>query len=114
MIFCYTHRSVSYQSSERLPPVEDENRCRDPQPDIMQRENQMGGLHQILPFRAQRILHQRRWEECKRMEDTRKTRPSESLNKAHVSSRRLQQQAQSLPGSTPRPLQIHYSYYYQY
>jgi hypothetical protein len=38
MMFCYTHRSAAAQPvSELLPPAADGNRCRDLQPDSMQR-----------------------------------------------------------------------------
>ena len=39
MILCYTHRSVLYEAlSEKFPQVADENKYRDVQTDITQRE----------------------------------------------------------------------------
>ena len=45
MIFCHTHRSVPC-SLEKLPHAADENKYRDPQPDIAQRVRDLGTLGQ--------------------------------------------------------------------
>jgi hypothetical protein len=42
MIFCYIYRSMSYQSfSARLPLAADVSGCRDPGPDIIQKESKL-------------------------------------------------------------------------
>lgn len=43
MTLCYSNRSVPWQpSSEELPPAVDENKHREPQPDIMQTVGNLG------------------------------------------------------------------------
>ena len=49
MIFCHTHRSVPC-SLEKLPHAADENKYRDPQPDIAQRVRDLGTLSPFWNF----------------------------------------------------------------
>lgn len=46
MTLSYTHRSLCYThpSSKKLPPASDENKFRDPQPDITQSAKDLGTL----------------------------------------------------------------------
>ena len=68
MLYSYISAFLTPSSSERLPPAEDENKYGDPQPDIMQRERELG-THisewivsiKSLSFRVQGSLQQKKW-----------------------------------------------------
>jgi hypothetical protein len=71
MLFCNIHRCLGQPSSKKFPPSADENKYRDPLPDILQMVRDLGilslntkCLHQAPPLRPQGTLGKER-QKCK-------------------------------------------------
>lgn len=120
MTFCCTHRLVPCSAIiENLHLPADGSTYRDSKPDITKRyrdlethSSEMGCLHQILSLWAQETLQKIRQKEYKSQRVWRIPKeqgPINQLTKAHMSSKRLSQQAQGLHQSTSGPLHICYS-----
>lgn len=111
-ILLSSYMSALSSSHQWLSPAADGKRCRDPHQTLCRQRVYIRGLHQIKPYpQSSRNPMEEEAEDCNSQNRWRSPEEHGSvdqLSKIHLSSQRLNQQAQGLQGSTPGSSHIYY------